>query len=382
MELAQRFRELDALRGLAAAWVALSHISSAGQWIGDALHPLVRFTPLRLLSQPHVPVIFFFVLSGFVLHRSIATRHDSYPAYAARRFTRIYMPYAASLIFAACGMLLFANPAVTAGASDPDWADLSLATLAGHFAMTGTRLHSQLNGVIWSLIHEMRISLILPFLSMVFTRSILAGALVGLAVSLMGFAILLAAGQTQFYFPNTAILAIPMSMFYVAPFAVGIATSEIVQRNNARTLLIGAVLCVGLCFVLFRLLGLNYTGLSDYIVATAAGAVIALSVSSSRLSATLTTAPLQNLGRISYSLYLFHLPVMLIMIHSFHGRATPAWVMVATVPIVAAVAAIAHRYVEAPSIRLSRAAGRWCNARFAGPRSQAQPISGTDGLRR
>lgn len=360
--MAKRFEELDALRGLAAAWVAIAHISAAGQWITDPLHPAIRFSPLRFLSQPHIPVVFFFVLSGFVLHRSIASRHDSYVAYAARRFIRIYVPYAASLIFSAGGMLFFLNPAVTAGLKDPDWAELNTATLLGHLAMTGLREHAQINGVIWSLIHEMRISLVLPLLALAFQRSIAAGLAVGFVVSLTGLATLSVFGQTQFYFPNSIFLGLPMSMFYLAPFTVGMALSEIVERYSPKSLAAGSLIAFCLSIIIIRALGLFYTGPSDYIVSIAAASVMAFAISSSTISNILRISALQYLGRISYSLYLFHLPTMLILIHCLHGRIGVGWVMIAAVPLVAIVAATAHHLVEAPSIRLSRRVARRCNA--------------------
>ena len=62
-------------------------------------------------------------------------------------------------------------------------------------------------------------------------------------------------------------------------------------------------------------------------------------------------------GRISFSLYLVHMPVLATAVHATHGW-LPLWaVLVAAVPICFLVAAVFHTWVEAPAHHLSRHIG-------------------------
>ncbi len=351
-----RFPELDAMRGIAALWVAAAHFSEVGIGWFDVLHPAIRLTPLRLVPQAHIPVVFFFVLSGFVLYRALRRGSETYTAFALRRFIRIYGPYAASIAFAALGMLMFAKgPVPEASSSMNDyWVRLDASTVLGHLAMTGVRPHVQLNVVTWSLIHEMRISLVIPLLAIVFARSVALGLAAAFCISVVGYSILSAAGQSQFWVPDTIALGIPMSMFYIAPFAVGMALGEVIDRHSPGVVLSVAVASLAGATALFRILALDHTGLSDYLVAIGAGAPMAIALTFAPLKRLLNTRPLTYLGKISYSLYLFHLPVLLLVAHALSGR-VPLYVSVLiAIPVTAIVVVLAHRYVEAPSIELGK----------------------------
>src|SRR3954449_12674783 len=79
---AERLPELDSLRGLAATAVLIFHVMrvivggsyrvSENQFV----YILSAHTPLRSFFFGRAPVLFFFVLSGFVLTRSLL-RHGS-----------------------------------------------------------------------------------------------------------------------------------------------------------------------------------------------------------------------------------------------------------------------------------------------------------------
>jgi len=106
---------LDGLRGLAALFVMIGHarlLVWEGFSEGYELHPesynafnkmLVYFFSLFATKYGHQAVLFFFVLSGFVIHLKYAARLTADPNhkfdhlnYFTRRIRRIYPP----LIFA------------------------------------------------------------------------------------------------------------------------------------------------------------------------------------------------------------------------------------------------------------------------------------------
>jgi peptidoglycan/LPS O-acetylase OafA/YrhL len=73
--------------------------------------------------------------------------------------------------------------------------------------------------------------------------------------------------------------------------------------------------------------------------------------------ALLTTAPMLALGRLSYSLYLWHFPVFLIFSERASSWPAPVRVLAAwTVALAAAVAS--YRLVERPALRIKARLGR------------------------
>lgn len=66
---------------------------------------------------------------------------------------------------------------------------------------------------------------------------------------------------------------------------------------------------------------------------------------------------LTYLGRISYSLYLFHPIVLLAMLHGFAGRMPLGWLLLSVFGLTFVVSDLAYRVIERPAVNLSRVAG-------------------------
>jgi peptidoglycan/LPS O-acetylase OafA/YrhL len=108
----ERYASLDGLRGLAALVVVVYHSTistpraaairlSPGEQDLTPLELVLACTPLRLLWSGSEAVVIFFVLSGFVLALPYA-RSGGMPNryFYPRRLLRLYVPAAASLVFA------------------------------------------------------------------------------------------------------------------------------------------------------------------------------------------------------------------------------------------------------------------------------------------
>ena len=98
----ERLPSLDALRGMASLVVVVSHcyllIPEARRATLDASWASYLLLPLYNGSAA---VVVFFVLSGFVLSLpSWRGSVPSYPRFVVRRFCRIYLPFAASILLA------------------------------------------------------------------------------------------------------------------------------------------------------------------------------------------------------------------------------------------------------------------------------------------
>jgi peptidoglycan/LPS O-acetylase OafA/YrhL len=83
--------------------------------------------------------------------------------------------------------------------------------------------------------------------------------------------------------------------------------------------------------------------------------IIVLCVSAPYLSRGLSIAPIEWLGRVSYSLYLVHLTLLATLFHLFYGRVNSYVLSVITIVGSLLLAQIFFKLVEEPSIKL----GRW-----------------------
>lgn len=165
MEQARRIEELDALRGLAALVVFNSHcvlvLAAPPPWLAAVLRsPLAPF-----LLGGHEAVLFFFLLSGFVLYLPYTRGAVSRPylPYLVKRVCRICLPYLAGVAFVAAAYALFFRARPLPGISPYfSWAPMSRGEfwrlLGEHIAFLGSFHRERWNSSTWTLAEEMRIS--------------------------------------------------------------------------------------------------------------------------------------------------------------------------------------------------------------------------------
>src|SRR5437764_6970660 len=120
--MSRRFAELDSLRGLAAFTVVINHhlnalpqvfdqtVYAKDEWWLAAL----KYTPLHALWGGHEAVIFFFVISGFVLALPYFKRELHYTPFILKRLSRIYLPYIVAVAVAALAAAGLARGSITA----------------------------------------------------------------------------------------------------------------------------------------------------------------------------------------------------------------------------------------------------------------------------
>jgi peptidoglycan/LPS O-acetylase OafA/YrhL len=345
----RRLETLDSLRGLAAAAVVASHLLhvrpafGTRPWLGpeQAWEWALKATPLSVLVDGHAAVLVFFVLSGLVLSGPLlAPAPPRYHDFALKRFLRLYPPYAAALLGSAalqawCGPRAPREPSLWLA---DNWTDrFSLGTVADYALMLGNRL--ALDNPVWSLDYEMRISLLLPLLLLPVRRWRPAAPL--LAAMLLGAGWLLR--------PLGSPPVICAGALYAGMFILGTAMAGQVHRLRAvRAGWPALAMLAGAWAVLFLVW-------RDAMQAVGAAMLVAAVLMPGAPAALCETAVARFLGRISFSLYLVHVPVLMAVL-AVLGSA-PFWrLTVVFVPVSLAVAWVFHRMIERPSHALSR---RW-----------------------
>lgn len=364
-----RFRSLDSLRGVAAFVVVLHHAFLAlphggedrGAILQRGIHAEAGWlyaTPLRVLVAGPAAVILFFVLSGFVLTLSWnSSKPRGYPTFAKSRAIRIWVPFAVAIALSALLSLVLRNRPLEGGS---DWLGFTwrtgatLSNLVRHLLMTGTAI--DLDNPMWSLVHELRISLILP--AMVFVARNAPRLLVCLCAFVSAVAALT--------IPHLAAYGLLTSLVTTVTLAVCFSIGILLATDGTWVDLVSRIRPAGkvalwICVPLVLSVAENVMivpGLHSVLLlltsSVSAGILIALCITSKRADKILTLSVPAYLGRISYSLYLTHVIVIAAMAHALSGIVPLPLTLVLAVPASLVTADIFYRCVEAPSHHLAR----------------------------
>jgi peptidoglycan/LPS O-acetylase OafA/YrhL len=350
-----RIVALDSLRGLAALIVVFHHLDNVLDEDGSnpLLAPIFHNSPLRILVDGRTAVMLFFVLSGFALSMSIGKKF-SYWTYLLRRLTRLMIPCAAGILLAALAYwLVVPKPIPVLG----NWFEnlvwnvpLSWGLVARHILMTGTQPDTSLVNVLWSLVIELRISLIFPVLYFLFRKNTWVSA-ASAVILYAGFRELeIRNGNYVPFFNQNWAEALENMGYYIPFFIAGIIAKENIdwlRKFVQRFHWIWAVIAL--------LIGLRLVESGvDFEVGIGAFLIIVLCVCSPVISRGLEVKPIEWLGRISYSLYLVHLTLLASLFHLFYGKVNSYLLCAIEVVGSLVLAQVFYMAVEAPSIALGR----------------------------
>lgn len=329
-----RFASLDALRGVAALGVVATHVLQLG-----FPELTLNHSVFRMLVNGRCFVIFFFLLSGFVLSINLL-RGDPlrfYGNFWVRRVVRIYLPYCAAGLIAVAVAWYTREP-------------VEFRAVVDHLALSGTSVGIGLNNPSWSLVYELRISVILPLMCWVFLRHRASFWIAMLAVAAAEEVGIFALGIGQFpYSSETLSGAAIITARYALCFAIGmwLAFSVLNQRAWLQRVRGLAVPVLGIfTFILMSAL-LDYTSLIGGAI------VLVIALRSPAFDRVLRLPALVWLGRVSYSLYLTHILVLVATMSALRDVVPPGGAA-----LIGAVAALLfaeffYRGIEAPSITLA-----------------------------
>ena len=368
----QRLHSLDGLRGVAAIVVVAYHSLLISPTMSEiimgnkpprpgSLPELLLTTPLRIFVAGNEAVLVFFVLSGLVLTLQVARQRDfDWGAYFPRRLVRLYVPALASLVLAiAIQLLTHRDRGATSSAwvgfyTYPDFEWKMVLQAADLFSGT-----PDFNSPLWSLRWELLFSLLLPIFVIIETRG-RASAWTSLAAA----PVLMWVGLENGVMP----------LVYLPAFMVGVALASLLRgghglapslRPTWRSHLGWAIAAVAALFLLIAHWLTTATlagqpGLIDamsVLVLVGAGGVVVVAARWSAAVWLLSSPPIAWLGRISFSLYLVHVPILIGTANLLHFLPSPVVILIA-IAFSVAIAELFTRFVEVPSIALSKRAGR------------------------
>jgi len=348
-----RLPALDALRGIAALAVCVSHVTFF--WAETSHVTGLHLKVLRaFMMWGHTAVILFFALSGFVLTLNHSHRRLPYTAFLAIRIFRIYPPYLVVLGLVTLAIIALQPvvlPWMTSFVRDT-MPEMSVGGFADAAALVTTSdSHASFNVVTWSLVHEMRFSIAFPLMAACLLRSRRAFLAISLGVYILTLWLIPQAGLSPFYMLSDNIWAsVLITIHYLPCFALGMwAAHAYLTRDNLAMPI--AVQALG---IVFTLLVPRYVH-DDLLISAWATALIMIAAYPSRFASFLKIRPLTFLGRISYSLYLIHFPLVWFLFFILMGH-LPVFV-IALISLAGSLAAgtALHFTVEGPCAQAGKA---------------------------
>ena len=353
---------LDGVRAVAALWVVLSHVwiipcglAARDTWLG-------RLTNWTLYS--HFAVDIFIVLSGFCLILPVARDGElrgGAARFFGRRAWRILPPfYAALALSVGVSLLILALEHHALQINRP-------ALLANVFLVQDLfPLLNIFNGPFWSIAVEWRIYFLFPMLVWALPKYGKRGVL--LLATLAGGAATLALMRLH----PEMIMACP---WYLLLFALGLCAGSLSAQRSRRgnrqiCLLVCAVSAAGVAALVhahpITTLGGSdfgsYLPLIDPVAGVGVASLLLLASWAPQRFSLLSWRPLVTLGTFAYSLYLAHMPCLLLfntLLRVFAPTLTDplhrAYALLLTLPLVIGLAQLFYLAFEKPFLSRRRA---------------------------
>ncbi|OIK15466.1 hypothetical protein BIV60_09355 [Bacillus sp. MUM 116] len=362
----ERMKELDSMRGLAATSVVLSH------FLGVVPLYFVIYlsnSPFHIFWAGHEAVLFFFILSGFVLSLPYYNnKNQEYKNYLIKRICRLYIPYLTSVIIAVLLLILIPRikaPELTGwfnGIAPP----ITIWQILNHLLPLGDFQSASYNFVIWSLVHEMRISIFFPFL-MYFVLKFDWKKVISFGVIISVFCLLTWYSSIKFFkydlvkFDTSYLL----TLHYISFFMIGALLSKHRKFFNSMymrislgfKLLILAIAILAYTFswwFFHNVFFLHFQFIDDWVIGLGCSIFIIFSVNSNIIKSIMLFKPIHFIGEISYSLYLIHVPVLLSSVNILYEKLPIGLILVSSFVFSFIAASLMYYFIEKPSIKLGK----------------------------
>jgi len=327
-------RDIDGLRAVAVAAIVIHHAFPS------------------LLPGGFVGVDVFFVISGYLITRLIAQARDagrfSWGGFYLRRARRIVPAYVLAVLVTAAAAVVIEMPRLLAmtgaatAASGLFAANILFTQTAGYFA-PGAQQNPLLH--LWSLGVEEQFYLVWPALIALLSWQRLRGARATLALVLLVGSLVLAQATVA---SNWAFFGLPMRAWEF--LAGGVLALGLVKPPGDRTSanlagVIGGLTIAGSLVLLNE--ASAFPGLSAVPACLGAALLVWSGSGAAQGLALLRLPPVVGLGRVSYSLYLWHWP-LLVLAADVAQQPLSVVQRLGLVAIALVLAILSWRFVEQP----------------------------------
>ena len=373
---------IEGLRGVAVLWVMLFHyvVLRDGKFDDAFIAFLKTWTPLdAFVRNGYLGVDLFFLITGFLLtlpwfrHADAGLPAPHWRSFYARRARRILPAYYVQLVLLFFVVLPLFYPRIWIQSTPFVVGNLGAHFTFLHYMTPLTSSSMTVNGALWTLAIEFQYYLLLPLVAPLFVRwpwrSLAAAAAIAAGwrwlawndlETLVNLYLKLGAkaGVTEKEVRHLIATQLPA---YSLHFALGILLGRawMLRRGNAMAGMgrwVPVVIAAGALAGLYTVLrnGTSILGQMGWVafpVLMAVGFGAVVSWPSPLLSRIAAAWPLAALGRISYSAYLYHLPLLLLF-NAFLPTMTGGFAPIFWVAVVVLVSAASFRFVERPFLSM------------------------------
>ncbi|WP_367888501.1 acyltransferase family protein [Bacillus wiedmannii] len=359
--MSKRIKELDSIRGLAALTVVFGHFCL----MLPSLPNSIKFSPLRILWAGGEAVIVFYVLSGFVLSMALYHSKTNYWGYLIKRFVRIYIPYYFWIIITFALFILFSSYEVV---GLRDWfydrwqGSITKLDIINHFVLLNNFFTENYNPVIWSLAQEMRISIVFPFLFLLFYKqSWKKTILFALSFSFISvFLNMLHIGKAEGFYNGYADTLHFTSMFMVGMLLFKHQEKLIYSYRNMKKINKGFLIALGVILYLYSILiyGISRNDttflLKDWGVVMGVSIFIIMAMSNLKVKAFLNKSVFVYLGEISYSIYLCHFPIMMVLFKLLYTKISILFLLTLCITMTLLFSIVSYHLIEKKCINWAK----------------------------
>ena len=375
---------IEGLRGIAVLWVVLFHyvVVRSGQFADPFVAWIDASSIAKIIVRNgYLGVDLFFLITGFLLtlpwfkHAMEGRNPPAAREFYVRRVRRIVPAYYVQLaiLFFVCVPLL--NPDLWRASRGFVLGNLGLHVLFLHYLTPYSAASLLINGALWTLQLEMQYYLLLPLIAVWFVRApYVAGATLFAAAviwrtqalhDLQPLISLYGAIGARWNLPEATLRHFAGTQLpaYLGHFALGILCGRAWLANGATTpnraaaTLLGVLAMCALVSLHAVLSGAtSWLGEQAWVLIPLAMAVAIWAGISRRPAwgrSLLGVAPLAFIGRISYSMYLYHLPSL----YLFNKYAPPlaGFAFPVYFGTIVALSTLSFYFVERPFMRSPRA---------------------------
>lgn len=346
-----RLEELDGLRGVAAFMVFLSHV--IGLLVVTDFVFIYQNSPARIISDGAAAVDIFFVLSGFVLSLPFidAGKKINYFTFVVKRVFRLYPTYWTCLILTIILNYFFNRSALN---HLSDWAktlwvnEITRDDILGHFPLIMKTDFHVIVPVAWTLAIEMKMSIILPiFIFFLQKWNGLVSQVVLLSISLI-----LSNLSGKFEFLPLFIVGLVLSKNW--------RTFEVIKNFSNLKLLLLFILAIALIGNRFIMPFNHNPHFYSLITALGAALIILIAIYGGGVNKALKLPAVDFIGKISYSFYLYHLPILLVTLSFLYPiYESILFSAIVSFLITLFVSFISYLFIESNSMMLYRNISEW-----------------------
>lgn len=383
MKNSLRYTSLDSLRGLAAFIVVIFHVmisytilrvANYNYEFDNEFIKWITVSPLKIFWSGMEAVLLFFVLSGFVLSLPYwrNMKNQNYTAYLIKRFCRIYIPFIVVMLISVALVNLLhgyrnlevigtdvSNAYLNRWSEGSTWLDI-----ISFIFMINLDNINNVNGVVWTLYHEIRISLLLPLFFIIMSKfKFIKSFIIVMGINFVAFVVMIFCAKTftddslKFIFYDFSQTFYYCCFFLAGSFlAKNIDKFSFIKEKNRfvrMMFLVVSILLLNPNWISYSL-NIKNMYIENFIALLGILGIFIITIYSQTVENFLNKKSLLWLGKVSFSLYMIHIPLIMLCTTFLTEYISLLGSFIVGIILSLVLSELCYRYLEEPSMKLGK----------------------------